>query len=82
MELRSQDSEFSRLRSMTPQERFAVSADMFNMLWLARQNLPGAWKRLDEQRWEEKLDQRLRMVDAFGKLDELRRERSAAENTG
>ena len=28
---------------MTPAERFAVYADMYNMLWAARRNTPGDW---------------------------------------
>ena len=59
---------------MTPAERFAVYADMYNMLWAARRNTPGDWERLDRWRWEEKLAVRRRMVDAFAKLDRLRSE--------
>jgi len=74
VEARSRDSEAARLRAMTPAEKFAVYADMYNMLWAARQNVEGEWERLDQWRWEEKLAMRLRMVEAFTKLDELQRE--------
>ena len=79
---RSQESDAERLRTMSPQEKFAVYADMFNILWTARQKIPGDWKRLEEHRWQEKLAIRQRMVESFRKLDEWRRERAAADNSG
>ena len=74
VESRSRASEAARLRAMTPNERFAVYADLFNALWAARQKIPRDWKRLDQWRWEEKLALRRRMVEAFTKLDQMRRE--------
>lgn len=74
VESRSRESEAARLRSTTLAERFAVYADMYNMLWTARQSAPGDWDRLERWRWEEKLALRGRMVEAFTKLDQLRRE--------
>lgn len=66
---------------MTPEEKFAIYADMFNIYWAARQNVSGDWERLDEHRWQEKLAIRQRMVEAFTKLDEWRRERAAPEDS-
>ena len=77
---RAQASDAEWLRAMTPAERFAVYADVFNTLWVARQKVEGNWVRLDQQRWESKLAMRLRMVDAFAKLDEMRRERATAND--
>jgi len=74
VESRSRETEAARLHAMTPAERFAVYADMYNTLWAARQNVPGDWERLDQWRWEEKLAVRRRMVEAFSKLDQMRRE--------
>lgn len=74
VESRSRESEAARLRSMTLAERFAVYADMYNMLWNTRRNLAGDWERLDQARWEEKLALRRRQVEAFTKLDQLQRE--------
>lgn len=70
------------LYSLTPHDRFALYADMFNMIWEARRNVDGDWERLDEWRWQQKLELRLRMVEAFQKRDELIRERTAASDVG
>jgi hypothetical protein len=72
VEAQSRASEAIRLRSMTPPERFAVYADMYNTLWTARKNIFGDWEQLDQWRWQEKLALRIRMVDAFAKLDQWR----------
>jgi hypothetical protein len=60
------------LAAMTPAERFCVYADLYNSLWAGRQRVQGDWAKLDEVRWQEKLAQRRRMVEAFTKLDRLR----------
>ena len=73
VEARSQPSELCRLREMTPSEKFAVYADLYNMLRNAKQQVSGDWELLEQLRWEEKLALRSRMVDAFRKLDELQR---------
>jgi hypothetical protein len=67
------------IRSLTSQERFAIYADLFDVIWSARQTL-GDWEQLECWQWDQKLAHRLRMVEAFSKLDEFRRERAAANN--
>jgi hypothetical protein len=81
-EAKTRTSDAECLRGLTTAERFALYASLYNTIWNARQNLPGDWERLERQRWEEKLEIRRRMVDAFRKLDGFRRERSAANESG
>src|SRR3954447_9129454 len=81
-EAKTRDSDAAWIRGLSMKERFDLYASMFNTFWNARQSLPGDWERLDKQRWQEKLTMRRRMVDAFHKLDELRRERSASNDAG
>jgi hypothetical protein len=75
---RASHAEWNRRMSIT--ERFDLYVSLFNTIWNARQNLARDSKRLDDQRWQEKLAMRDRMVDAFHKLDEIRRERSASND--
>jgi hypothetical protein len=67
------------IRRMSPQERFAIYEDLFNVIWNARRD-PQEAERLERWRWEQKLALRLRAVEAFSKLDQIRRERAAANN--
>jgi hypothetical protein len=80
-ESRKQDSDRAWIRGLTTSERFGLYSSFFDAVWTARQALPGDWERLERRRWEEKLAIRHRMVDAFTKLDKLRRERSAAHDS-
>lgn len=80
-EMRCRESDAQRLRALTPADRFALSADLFNLQWIARQQAPGQWQRLDERRWQEKLALRARMADAYKKLDTWRSERAATSNS-
>ena len=80
-ESKTQASDAECARNLTFAERFALYASLFNMIWNSRQNLSGNWEQSERERWEEKLEVRRRMVDAFRKLDELRRERSAANDS-
>ena len=69
------------LRGLSPQERFALCAHMFNMIHYSRD--PQAdWDELDQWHWEQKLAARMRQVEAFTKLDQFRSERAAANNAG
>jgi hypothetical protein len=63
--------ELERLRRMTPAEKFALYADMFELVTANRIGTD-EWTRLDELRWQEKLRIRNKMVKAFRKLDEFR----------
>jgi hypothetical protein len=71
--------EAAELRGMTPTEKFAIYADLFNLVRNARSN-QGNWARLDEWSWQQKLETRQRMVLAFGKLDEIQHARAAASD--
>jgi hypothetical protein len=79
-EAKSRASEAAWNRELSTSERFDLYASLFNTIWNARQNLPRDSERLDDQRWQEKLAMRRRMIDAFHKLDEIRRERSASND--
>ena len=80
-EAKTRGSDAEWLRGLTTSERFELYASLFNTIWNARQNLPGDWERLENQRWQEKLELRRQMVDAFKKLDQFRRERSVANDS-
>lgn len=67
-------SDAAWLRSLSAEDKFAIYADMFNLIWAARQGQ--GWEQLEKWAWEEKLALRKRMVDAYRKLDE----RIAADN--
>jgi hypothetical protein len=61
------------VRALSLSERFDLYADLFNVIWNARQNAGmGDWDRLDQWSWEQKLARRQREVAAFRKRDELR----------
>jgi hypothetical protein len=67
------------LRRLSPQDRFALYADMFNLIRNSRD--PHAdWASVDQWHWEQKLAARMRQVEAFTKLDQLRSERAASNN--
>lgn len=71
------------IRGLGIQERFALYADMFGLVWQARQNgLRGDWDELDEWNWQRKLANRQRCAAAYRKLDELQHARAAAANSG
>jgi hypothetical protein len=75
---RAVDAEWNRALSIS--ERFELYASLFNTIWNARENLQRDSQRLDDLRWQEKLAIRERMVEAFHKRDEIRRERSASND--
>jgi hypothetical protein len=78
----TRESDAALTREMSTNERFDLYASLFNTIWNARRQLPGDWERIDNQRWQEKLALRTRMVKAFHQLDEFRRERSASNHAG
>jgi hypothetical protein len=67
------------LRSLTPQDRFALYSDMFNVIRAARDSRIDQ-DRLDRWLWKQKVAARMRQVEAFTKLDQWRSERAAANN--
>jgi hypothetical protein len=80
IELLARASDEKRLREATPQEKFRVYASLYNAIWNARRHTIGASRKLDQWVWEKKLAQRLRMVKAFIRLDQLDRERAAGND--
>jgi hypothetical protein len=71
------------IRGLSTEERFALYADMFGIIWKARQNgLRGDWDELDEWSWQRKLADRQRCVEAYRKLDEFQHVRAAEGNSG
>ncbi len=67
------------IQGLSAEERFALYADMFGIVWKARQNgLRGDWDVLDEWSWQRKLADRQRCVEAYRKLDELQHARAVA----
>ena len=69
------------IRSLTASERFAIYADLFNMIWQARKSAQYS-DRLEERRWRQKLEIREIAVSAFAKLDQFRSERTTSEHAG
>lgn len=69
----------SRLRSLTTDEAWAMYVSMFDLV--ASQTEPTS-PRLKAAHWNEKLVTRRKLVAAFSKLDELKRERGSANDSG
>jgi hypothetical protein len=67
------------LRELSPEDRFAIYKDLFNMIWNARDEKRDC-ERLDQWFWERKLAARMRQVEAYRKLDQFCRERAAANH--
>ena len=66
-------------QNVTPDKRIALVADMFRMVWNSPRD-PVERERLEAWRWRAKVARRLTEVDAYRKLDELRRERSTSHD--
>ena len=79
-EASTRGEEAAWVRGLSPQERFDIYDDAFNLVWTARGEL-GDWERLDQWRWSQKLALRVRMLDALGNLDRVRCELAAPKNT-
>lgn len=67
------------IRNLTPQSRFAIYEDLFNLVWHAHAGRSGQ-SRLEGARWEAKLALRQRMAEAFAMLDNCRRGRPSKPN--
>lgn len=72
-------SDAAWIRGLTVSDKFALYQEMFRLMWSAPRD-PAERERLERWRWEQKLETRLRMVEAFRKLDQLQHARSAAED--
>ena len=73
-------NEVQRLRSLRPQERFAIYEDLYRLISDGRRL--GDWARLDAWRWKQKTALRQRLVDAYRRLDQLRSERASSHDAG
>ena len=65
------------LRSLTVQESWTLYCSMFDVAQQMNQNSPPD-AAAEEQRWDEKLKLRQRMVKAFARLDEWRRSKASS----
>jgi hypothetical protein len=65
-------------RAGTVEQRMAIYEDLVEIVQSARQR-PGNWDSLDRWRWKQKLANRQKLVAAFAKLDQSRRERTPAD---
>jgi hypothetical protein len=72
---RSEDARL--LRQLTAQDRFSIYNDLFKLAMTGRRGA-GDWDRLDAWRWNEKVARRQSLLTALTKLDQVRRERAAA----
>jgi hypothetical protein len=61
------------LRGLSPQDRFAIYTDMFDLIWNSRDPNTDS-DQLEQWHWEKKLAARMQQVEAFTKLDQLRSE--------
>lgn len=70
-EERASEVDAAWLRRLSHSDRFAIYCDLFDVVFYGRD--PNVdWHRVEAERWEEKLAARLRVTDAFRKLDQLR----------
>jgi hypothetical protein len=69
------------LRSLTSQERFTLYEGLLSLVGNSTLS-SDALERLECRRWEDKLSIRRKFVEAFQKLDQLHRERAAANHAG
>jgi hypothetical protein len=72
-EAQTQADHVAWVRGLSPQDRFALYEDLFNLVWSARDDR-GDWRRLERWHWDQKVATRLRLCDAFSKLDHIDRE--------
>ena len=81
--VKSSDADAEWIRGLGTSERFAIYADMFGVVWTARQNGgKGDWDELDRWSWQQKLALHLRYAEAYKRLDEFRNARAATTNLG
>lgn len=67
------------IRGLTPQDRFALYEDLFRIIWSSRRDLE-SHHRVERWDWQQKVATRLRLVEAFEKLDQLYCERPSAND--
>jgi hypothetical protein len=80
-ETRAAEDEAVWVRTLDTGDRFVIYADLFGLIWRARQDRGrGDWQAVDRWSWEQKLALRLRCTQAFQRLDEIRHGRAAAED--
>ncbi len=76
---RVEDAEW--LRELSTQDRFALYEGLMDVIGGAR-HVHGDWERLDRWQWDQKVATRKKLFGAYCKLDQLQRERTAANNPG
>ena len=69
------------LRSLTVQESWTLYCSLFDLAQQMTQNLPHD-AAAEQRRWEKKLKLRQRMVNAFARLDEWRRDKQPQRSVG
>ena len=74
----TREGDAASARASTVAERMAIYEDLFEVIQSARQR-PGNWDELDRWRWNEKFATRQKLMAAFAKLDQFRRERTPAD---
>lgn len=75
----TRESDIEWARRMTPDERFRIYADFFNCIHTARSASKPSTS-FEQWDWQRKLTNRLRMVEAFKKRDQVLNERSGSTN--
>jgi hypothetical protein len=69
------------LRSLTPEQSFQIYADLYQFIFEARRRRRD-WSKLETWHWQQKLETRQRMVEAFRQLDQIRHDRRTAHDAG
>jgi hypothetical protein len=77
---RARASDAAWIRGLTLNDRFDLYSDLFGIIWEAQHE----WEnpRLERWNWDRKVAMRLRLVEAFGEMDKLNRERAASHHAG
>jgi hypothetical protein len=74
LETRAAASDRAWLQGLSAADKFALYCSLYRMAGAAPRDAD-AQRRLDQWAWDQKLALRLRLVDAFQKLDHLHSER-------
>lgn len=69
------------LRGLTAAASWELYQSLFEWGHLQQAEVQAGKRRLEQARWNEKLEVRRRLCAAFGKLDQMRHERLAAANS-
>ncbi len=75
----SRPGDVAWIRSLTIGDRLALYADLFDLIWDARQ-ASNIDNRVEDRRWSRKIEVRQRLVNAFALRDQRHCERAAAKH--